>query len=196
VIATGVAVAVAAASMARVTVGSGQSSLLGTKILVTVSGRTLYHDSLETSDAVRCVGSCSKAWLPLLVAAGGKPVAGPGVSASLLGTVKRPGSGELLQVTYHGRPLYLFSGDGKSGEVNGQGVKGFGGTWYALAPSGSVVTKSAMSSSQPAAGPSSGSGSGTSSSSGGSVSSGYTGSTVPDPCGTDPNSQACMNQGM
>ena len=47
----------------------------------------------------------------------GAPVAGPGVSQKLLGTVKRPGIG--TQVTYAGHPLYLF--DSKAGPVSGEG---------------------------------------------------------------------------
>lgn len=46
----------------------------------------------------------------------GKPVAGPGVKASLLGEVFRKGLGE--QVTYAGHPLYLF--DAAPGLVSGQ----------------------------------------------------------------------------
>jgi hypothetical protein len=75
-------------------------------------------------------------WLPLVIPAGVRPISGPGVVASMLGTVKRPDG--RVQVTYDGFPLYLFSGDTKAGEVNGQGS---GGIWHALAPSGVPVTK-------------------------------------------------------
>ena len=47
----------------------------------------------------------------------GKPVAGPGVSARLLGTVYRKGVG--TQITYRGYPLYLF--DQMPGQVSGEG---------------------------------------------------------------------------
>jgi len=52
-------------------------------------------------------------WSGLRSTTSGAPVAGAGVSAKLLGTVKRPGIGE--QVTYNGHPLYLFdNGPGRS----------------------------------------------------------------------------------
>ena len=47
----------------------------------------------------------------------GRPVAGPGVSARLLGTVFRKGVG--TQVTYRGHPLYLF--DQMPGQITGEG---------------------------------------------------------------------------
>lgn len=116
-------VAALGADAALVTVHSTQNGALGT-ILVSANGRTLYHSSSETKNAVKCTGSCAREWPPLLIAAGVTPVAAPGVSASLLGTVKRPDG--KFQVTYHGMPLYLYSGDAKAGDVKGQGE---GGIW-------------------------------------------------------------------
>jgi predicted lipoprotein with Yx(FWY)xxD motif len=129
------------AARATVSVSSAQNSLLG-RILVATSGRTLYHSAADSKNVVRCTGGCAAGWPPLLVAAGTKPVAGPGVRASLLGTVKRPDG--TLQVTYDGMPLYLYSGDRKAGSINGQGVAEapwIGGTWNAVAPSGAVIKK-------------------------------------------------------
>src|SRR6476661_5466029 len=88
VTAFGVAVAVAGAAPVSLTVvHSAQNSALG-KILVSASGRTLYHDASEHQNAVKCTGSCATQWPPLVVSAGAKPVPRPGVTASLLGTVK------------------------------------------------------------------------------------------------------------
>jgi predicted lipoprotein with Yx(FWY)xxD motif len=171
-----------AATAALVTVHTTQNSALG-KILVSASGRTLYHYSSEPKNVVKCTGSCAAKWPPLLIAAGVKPLAAPGVTASLLGTVKRPDG--KVQVTYHGMPLYLFAGDTKAGAVNGQGA---GGIWHAIAPSGSVVTKSATASTGAATGSGSGSGStGSGSGSGGSGSG--TGTTD---CASDPGGYGCM----
>lgn len=125
-----------AKSTAVVTVKTMEVTSLG-KILVSSTGRTLYHDLSEAKDSVRCTGACAAQWPPLTLATGARLTAGPGLTASLLGTVKRP-NGQ-LQVTYHGMPLYLYAGDTKAGQANGQGV---GDTWYAVAPSGSVVKTS------------------------------------------------------
>jgi len=37
-----------------------------------------------------------------------------------------------MQATYDGHPLYLFAGDTSPGEVNGNGVNGFGALWWAI----------------------------------------------------------------
>src|SRR6266567_5891301 len=114
-IVTGFAISVTVAGAALpTTVKSTNVSALG-KILVSASGRTLYHNSFEQKSVIKCTAACARQWPPLVIAAGAKPVAGPGVSASLLGTVKR--SDGKVQVTYHGMPLYLFSGDKKAGDV-------------------------------------------------------------------------------
>ena len=41
--------------------------------------------------------------------------------------------------TYHGWLMYEYSGDSGPGQSNGQGIKSFGGTWYALNASGDLV---------------------------------------------------------
>jgi len=182
VVAFGIAAAVAPAAI--VTVTSKQNSSLG-KILVTSSGKTLYHYSGDGKNKVKCTGACSALWPPLV--ASGKPSAGPGVSASLLGTVKRPDG--KAQVTYKGLPLYTYSGDGKAGDVKGQGASG---TWHALAPSGAVVTKTVGSSGSSSGGKTSGgggSGSGGSSSGG---SGGSSGGDMPADCATNPGGYNCM----
>jgi predicted lipoprotein with Yx(FWY)xxD motif len=100
----------------------------GGTLLTNRQGRTLYSLSVEKHGRFVCTG-CVSAWHPLVVAAGVKPT-GP-VS---LGTVKRP-EGK-TQVTFHGRPLYTFSGDSGKGEENGEGIKDVG-TWHAAGEAGS-----------------------------------------------------------
>jgi predicted lipoprotein with Yx(FWY)xxD motif len=75
----------------------------------------------------------------------GAPVAGPGVSQKLLGTVQRPGIGS--QVTYAGHPLYLF--DQKPLQVTGEGWDEPGippahGLWYLISAQGLPLPWSQM----------------------------------------------------
>jgi len=126
---------VAGAGPSGGTVASARNGILG-PILVSAAGRTLYHTSAERRGVVACTGACAVRWPPLLVAGRAGTVAGAGVTAAWLGTIERAGG--RLQVTYRGLPLYLFSGDTRAGQVNGQGS---GGTWHAVAPSGAIVTK-------------------------------------------------------
>jgi predicted lipoprotein with Yx(FWY)xxD motif len=111
------------------------STRVGT-ILVGPSGRTIYlflADS-PTSSACNSAG-CVQAWPPVLTT--GAPIAGAGVNASLLGTLKRRDG--TLEVTYAGHPLYYFISDKKPGDLTGQGVDAFGAPWYVVAPSGAQI---------------------------------------------------------
>jgi Secreted repeat of unknown function len=58
-----------------------------------------------------------------------------------------------VQVTYNGYPLYLFAGDSKTGQANGQGLEKL---WYVLSPSGAVVKLSVSSAANSSAGTSGG----------------------------------------
>ena len=75
---------------------------------------------------------------PSVTAFKGKPTAGGGVKASLLGTTRRKSG---VQVTYNGHPLYHFSGDKKPGDARGEGSKAFGAEWYVLSAKGAKVEK-------------------------------------------------------
>lgn len=154
----------AAGSTGKPTVKTADNPSIGT-IVVGATGLTLYHYADDHGSVVKCNGACAKEWPPILVAAGAKPVAGPGITASKLGTVKRPDG--RTQVTYAGRALYRFGGDTRSGQINGQGLEK---EWYALAPSGKIVKvlpAKESPKSGTAAGSSSSTGSSSSSSSGG-----------------------------
>jgi predicted lipoprotein with Yx(FWY)xxD motif len=109
---------------------------LGT-ILVSSSGRTLYEFTRDHSRSNSCVKikECPGIW-PALQSSG-KPIAGPGVRASLLSTIKLPGGAS--QVTYAGHPLYLYSGDSGPGQTSYVGESAFGGRWYAINASGHAV---------------------------------------------------------
>jgi predicted lipoprotein with Yx(FWY)xxD motif len=130
------AVAAAGAATKAPTVSATRNGILGELIVVT-GGRTLYDTTMDRSGKVACTGSCTARWPPLLISPRLHPLAGTGLAASMLGKVQRPDGH--WQVTYHRHPLYLFSGDTRPGQVNGQGL---GGDWHALTPSGAAVTAS------------------------------------------------------
>ncbi len=74
-----------------------------------------------------CRALCAQYWPPVLTS--GKPQAGTGVDQHAVGTIRRPDGTQ--QVTYNGRPLYLFAGDayipglpynGGTASINGAGA--------------------------------------------------------------------------
>ena len=138
-IALGATAAIASGAIA-LTMKSSKNAALGATIVVSATGKTLYHTNVEHKNTVKCTGACAESWPPLLIAAGKKPVAGPGVTASKLGTIKRPDG--KMQVTYGGYALYLYAGDAKAGQVNGQGTAGL---WHAVATERVVIIKTAKS---------------------------------------------------
>jgi predicted lipoprotein with Yx(FWY)xxD motif len=110
------------------------TSRLG-RILVDSKGITLYDFVKDKGTTSVCYGACAALWPPLITH--GKPIAGPGVRASLLGTTKRKDG--KLEVTYGGHPLYYFVSDRKPGQTTGQGVNQFGGPWWVLSPAGKEI---------------------------------------------------------
>ena len=105
------------------------------RILVDSKGITLYDFVKDKGATSVCYGACAALWPPLLTK--GKPVAGPGVRASLLGTTKRKDG--RLEVTYNHHPLYYFVTDRKPGQTTGQGVNQFGGPWWVLSTAGKEI---------------------------------------------------------
>jgi predicted lipoprotein with Yx(FWY)xxD motif len=70
-----------------------------------------------------CPEQCSVYWPPVLTS--GRPEAGPGVDQHALGVVIRTDGSR--QVTYNGRPLYLFNGDAYIGPPVNVGTQGING---------------------------------------------------------------------
>ena len=94
---------------------------------------TLYTLSAEHGGRFICTksstipggsASCLSLWIPLTVAKGSMPT-----GAAQLGTITRPDNGT-TQVTWHGSPLYTFSGDKAAGDASGNGFKDVG-VWKA-----------------------------------------------------------------
>jgi predicted lipoprotein with Yx(FWY)xxD motif len=138
--ATVVAATAAALALAggRTTSGGTAVKIAKTKlgpILVDSKGITLYDFVKDKGTTSVCYGACAALWPPLLTTS--KPVAGPGVKASLLGTTKRKDG--KLEITYGGHPLYYFVTDRKPGQTTGQGVNQFGGPWWVLSAAGKEI---------------------------------------------------------
>ena len=117
------------------TVGAANEGSLGT-ILVDSQRRTLYLFRSDSGTKSACTGACAIDWPPLR--ATGKPTVGGGATASIVATSAR--SDGKPQVTYNGHPLYLFVGDKKPGDTNGQGLTAFGAGWFALSSAGNQVS--------------------------------------------------------
>ncbi len=106
-------------------------------LLANRSGYTVYMFVRDKprKDVCRKIKNCEKDWPAVTTT--GKPVAGPGVKKSLLGSI--PYKGKLREVTYKGHPLHTYRFDTSKGSVINIGNRQFGGAWYALNAKGGVV---------------------------------------------------------
>jgi predicted lipoprotein with Yx(FWY)xxD motif len=104
------------------------------RILFDGRGFALYAFTKDRGRSA-CTGACARAWPPYVVKT--RPKAGTGVTASLLGTIRRANGSR--QVTYAGKPLYYYVGDRQPLQVLCQNVLEFGGLWLVVRPTGATV---------------------------------------------------------
>lgn len=104
--------------------------------------RPVYVLSADPSSMTSCTAECAAVWPPVLT--NQPPTAESGVNRSGLGVLRRPDG--TRQVTYFGKPVYMFAFDlaagTPSGTSNGDNFidpPAFG-VWDTLAPSGVPVT--------------------------------------------------------
>ena len=102
------------------------------QILETGSGVPVYYFTEDSVSASHCAGTCVTRWQPLILT--GRLYLAAGVSAALVGHIVRPGGS--LQLSYAGHALYTYSQDAAPGQINGQDVHAFGGTWLVVSASG------------------------------------------------------------
>jgi predicted lipoprotein with Yx(FWY)xxD motif len=134
------AVAPGAGSSATTSTSGGAVGVATTSlgpVLVDSKGFTVYMLTADTKGHSTCSAQCLQYW-PLVPAPAGMSVPTvDGVSAALATTKATSGAS---MVTAGGWPLYTFVKDRAPGYVTGEGVKTFGGTWYAVSPAGAPVT--------------------------------------------------------
>jgi len=82
----------------------------------------VYSYTKDTAGASNCAGPCAVGWPPLIT--NGTPAVDGAVTAASVSTVKRADG--TLQVTYKGRPLYLFAYEGIAPQGMGYVATGSG----------------------------------------------------------------------
>jgi predicted lipoprotein with Yx(FWY)xxD motif len=93
------------------------------------TGYTLYWFSKDTPAWSYCENTCVPQWPPVT---GTPKVEAGDTLPGQLGTIRRADG--VVQATYDGHPLYTFAGDFDPGDVGGNNVVQFGGTWHAVRP--------------------------------------------------------------
>jgi predicted lipoprotein with Yx(FWY)xxD motif len=101
------------------------------QMLFDSSKQAIYEFERDGRNKTVCYGECAEAWPPVL--SEGKPRAGKGVNASLLGTIKRRDG--RAQVTYAGKPLYFYAHE-DPGVVLCHDVNLNGGYWWVIGADG------------------------------------------------------------
>lgn len=113
----------------------------------TTSGaRSVYTLTFDPNRTSTCKAACTAIWPPVLSTR--RPVAMAGTDPRLLGRIRRPSGA--FQVTYAGRPLYMFAFDlstgAPAGLTNGEDfADSFAhGVWYTLSPQGTPDSATAV----------------------------------------------------
>lgn len=103
------------------------------KVLVDGDGMTVYLLTSDKPNQSNCNSTCLSAW-PLVPASQGQHA--KGVTAKVDHTAATSGT---QIATVGGWPLYTYAQDAQPGDVTGEGIRSFGGVWYAVSPNGKPV---------------------------------------------------------
>jgi predicted lipoprotein with Yx(FWY)xxD motif len=122
---------------ATTVVKAAHNSHQNKQIVVDVHGNTLYRLTGDTPRHVLCTHrrvmglDCLVIWKPVTVRSSSTSAikAGSGVSGAL--TLLRRARNS-YQVVLRGMPLYTYAGDSRQGDVNGEGIRSFGGVWHTV----------------------------------------------------------------
>ena len=113
---------------------TASSDRFGT-ILVDVNGMALYQFSADQAGASSCSSACAEAWPLAVFQKGATPISVP----IELEVTAVPTSDGRMMLAWRGMPLYRFAQDAAPGDVRGDGITSFGGTWKVVVPSPPVV---------------------------------------------------------
>ena len=127
----------ASPNAAAPTINTSYMSQFKTQILTNSAGHALYIFQPDHRQRATCTGSCAAIWPPVLLSHSQRPVAGPDMQPSLLGS--DPYAGNSSVVTYSGWPLYTYISDTTPGVAVGQGLNLNGGYWYVIRPDGQPI---------------------------------------------------------
>jgi predicted lipoprotein with Yx(FWY)xxD motif len=135
VAAVAAAVAGPAAARTSTTTLKLKKTSVGT-ILVNGRGFTVYAFTKDgrNRDACAAITGCLSIWP--VVSGATRPMLGPGVKRSLVGTITVKGK---KQLTYGGHPLYTYIADSGPGQTSYVNFLQFGGRWPAVSAAGHEV---------------------------------------------------------
>jgi predicted lipoprotein with Yx(FWY)xxD motif len=125
------AASASAASHAAAAEGLKTAKIHGVTVLTNAKGFTLYSFAPDTATKSVCNGACAASW---------PPEKAPATVKSPYTAIKR--SDGSMQLTFHGHPLYTFTGDTHPGQANGNGVNAFGGLWHEVPATGAAAPAS------------------------------------------------------
>jgi predicted lipoprotein with Yx(FWY)xxD motif len=103
-------------------------------VLADSHGMTVYLLTADRPGRSSCSAQCLQYWPPVPAPRATGKIAG--VSATVART---PSTAGKTMATVGGWPLYTYAGDHAPGDTSGEGVRTFGGVWYAVSPSGQPV---------------------------------------------------------
>ena len=94
----------------------------GAQILADSKGRTLYVFDRDSGSISNCYNGCATEWPPSLLTDNSVQ----SVSAPLGTTLRKD---QTVQITYDGRPVYLYLDDQTADDAQGDGL---GGIWHVI----------------------------------------------------------------
>ncbi|MBI2705296.1 MAG: hypothetical protein HYX32_08420 [Actinobacteria bacterium] len=104
------------------------------KVLGTPDGLPVYALETDVAGTGTCTSACAEKWPPVRPSAA---LVAPGIDQAELGEITR--SDDTKQMTYAGRPLYTFIGDGPGVAT----CQGGDGTWWLVNADGTLNKKPA-----------------------------------------------------